>query len=116
VHRGCTSEHCGFRQRRVAAQELESTTQRKTSRLLNTLEARLCMRDTVADRILLRSSVKLCQVGIEHMHKVQLENSVVSSEEARITEDSVSSARWALSKVQGVEELCCEFRKKKQNH
>jgi hypothetical protein len=54
VHRGCTSEHCGFRQRRATAQELKSTTQgKKTSRLLNTLEARLCRRNTVADRILL---------------------------------------------------------------
>jgi hypothetical protein len=57
VHRGCTSEHCGFRQRHVAAQELESTTQEKTSRLLNTLEARLCGRDTVADR----SSKEFCE-------------------------------------------------------
>ena len=54
MHRGCISELCGVRQRRVAAKKLESTTQRKkTSRLLNTLEERLCMRDTVADRILL---------------------------------------------------------------
>jgi hypothetical protein len=51
VHKGCTSELCGVRQRRARwAQKLKSTTQRKTSRLLNTLEARLCMRDTVADR------------------------------------------------------------------
>jgi hypothetical protein len=54
VHRGCTSKLYGVRQRRVAAQKLESTTQRKkTSRLLNTLEARLCRRDIVVDRILL---------------------------------------------------------------
>jgi hypothetical protein len=38
VHRSTS----GFRQRRVAAQELESTTQGKTSRLLNTLGTRLC--------------------------------------------------------------------------
>jgi hypothetical protein len=73
VHRGCISEQCGFRQRRVAAQELKSTTQRKTSRLLNTLEAKLCVRDTVVDRSSVVSSVELCQVGIEHMYTVQLE-------------------------------------------
>jgi hypothetical protein len=27
MHRGCTSEYYGFRQRRVASQKLESTTQ-----------------------------------------------------------------------------------------
>jgi hypothetical protein len=44
----------GFRQRRAEAQEIESTTHRKkTLRLLNTLEVRLCMRNTVADRIML---------------------------------------------------------------
>jgi hypothetical protein len=40
VHRS-TSEFCGFRQRRAAAQEMESTTQGKTSRFLNTLGTRL---------------------------------------------------------------------------
>ena len=55
VHKGCTSELCGVRQRHAEAQEMESTTQRKkTSRLLNTLEVRLCERNTVAYRILLR--------------------------------------------------------------
>jgi hypothetical protein len=49
MHRGCISEFCGFRQGRAVAQELKSTTRRKTSRLLNTLEARLWRKNTVAD-------------------------------------------------------------------
>jgi hypothetical protein len=77
MHRGCISEFCRFRQRRAAAQELESTTQEKTSRLLNTLEARLCMRDTVADRNFVVSSVEICQLGIEHMHSGAFEGTLL---------------------------------------
>jgi hypothetical protein len=52
VHRGCISEFCEFGQRHARrAQQLKPSTQRKTSRLSNTLEVRLCMRDTVVDRI-----------------------------------------------------------------
>jgi hypothetical protein len=44
-------------------------------------------------------------VGIEHMHSDALrKNSVVSSTEVRITEDSRHSARWALSRVQSAQE------------
>jgi hypothetical protein len=44
------------------------------------------------------NSVELCQVGIEHARGAEGRNSVVSSED-RITEDSESSARRALSRV-----------------
>jgi hypothetical protein len=37
VHRGCTSEHCGFRQRRAAAQELKSTTQEEDLKVVEYL-------------------------------------------------------------------------------
>jgi hypothetical protein len=37
VHRGCTSELCGFRQRRAAAQELESTTQEEDLKVVEHL-------------------------------------------------------------------------------
>jgi hypothetical protein len=61
------------------------------------------------------SSVKLCQVGIEHRHKVQLEELCCEfRQKARITEDSVKLCQVGIEPVQGVhkEELCCEFRKK----
>jgi hypothetical protein len=75
----------------------------KTSRLLNTLEARLCERDTVADKNSVVDSVKLCQVGIEHRHKVQLEELYCEFRKGtRITKDFESSARWALSICTGV--------------
>jgi hypothetical protein len=48
-------------------------------------------------------SVKLCQVGIEHRHKVQLEELCCEFRKwTRITEDSESSAKWALSICIGV--------------
>jgi hypothetical protein len=49
---------------------------------------------------------------------VHLGNSVVSSgRRNRITEDSESSARWALSRCKGCtkEELCCEFREETES-
>jgi hypothetical protein len=50
-------------------------------------------------------SVELCQVGIEHRHRVLKKNSVVSSDRRnKITEDSESSARWALSECIGAQE------------
>lgn len=67
----CTEALLNWRvwQRRARwAQELESSTQRKTSSLLNTLEARLYM-ETQLQTESLRSSIELCQVGIEHMHR-----------------------------------------------
>jgi hypothetical protein len=50
--------------------------------------------------------MKLCQVGIEHMHSECIEkNSVVSSDRrTRITKDSESSARRALSRCIGCTE------------
>jgi hypothetical protein len=41
--------------------------------------------------------VELCQVGIEHWHKVHLEELCYEFKRDRITEDSESSDRWALS-------------------
>jgi hypothetical protein len=45
-------------------------------RLLNTLEARLWEKNTVADRIT-EDSVELCQVGIEHMHRGALKRTLL---------------------------------------
>jgi hypothetical protein len=73
VHRGCTSEHCGFRQRRTAAQELESTTQEEDLKVVEHLGGKALWEKTQLQTKSLRSSVKLCQVGTEHKHKVQLE-------------------------------------------
>jgi hypothetical protein len=47
----------------------------------------------------MRSFAELFQVGIEHRHRVLKKNFVVSSDRRnRITEDSESSAKWALSR------------------
>jgi hypothetical protein len=60
------------------------------------------------------NSVELCQVGIEHRHKVQLEELCC---ESRQKPESLrilwSSARWALSRCEECteEELYCEFRR-----
>jgi hypothetical protein len=49
-------------------------------------------------------SVKLCQVGIEQCKECTKKNSAVSSgRRNRITEDSESSARWALSRCIGAQ-------------
>jgi hypothetical protein len=50
VHRS-TSEFCGFRQRRAAAQELESTTQGKDLKVVEHLGGKAVGENTVADRI-----------------------------------------------------------------
>jgi hypothetical protein len=68
VHRS-TSEFYGFRQRCVVAQGLESTTQGKTSRLLNTLGTRLWEKPQLQTESL-RNSERLCQVGIEQVQGV----------------------------------------------
>jgi hypothetical protein len=68
VHRGCTSEFCGSKQRRTAAQELESTTQEKDLKVTEHLGGKAVWEKTQLQTEALRSSVELCQVGIEHMH------------------------------------------------
>jgi hypothetical protein len=86
VHR-CTSELCGFRQRRARwAQKLKSLTQRKTFEVVEHLRRQGCG-ETQLQTESLRSSVKLCQVGIEQVQGSAQRNSVVSSEEDRISEE-----------------------------
>jgi hypothetical protein len=77
VHRGCTSEFCGFRQRRAAAQELESTTQEKDLKVAEYLGGKAVWEKTQLQTESLRSSVKLCQVGIEHMHSGALRRTLL---------------------------------------
>jgi hypothetical protein len=60
------------------------------------------MRDTVADRNFALSSVELCQVGIEHKHKVLKKNSAMSSKRTRITEDYLKLFQVGIEQVQGV--------------
>jgi hypothetical protein len=68
VHRGCTSEYYGFRQRRAAAQKLKSTTQEEDLKVVEYLggkavyERHSCRQNSVVN------FVELFQVGIEHMH------------------------------------------------
>jgi hypothetical protein len=64
-----TSEFYGFRQRCAATQEMESKTQGKTSRLLNTLGTRLWEKPQLQTESL-RNSERLCQVGIEQVQGV----------------------------------------------
>jgi hypothetical protein len=71
---------------------------------LNTLEARLCRGRHSKETESLRSSVRLCQEGIEHKHRVLRKNSAMSSTEVRITEDSRHSSRRELSRC--IYELC----------
>jgi hypothetical protein len=61
------------------------------------------------------NSVKLCQVGIEHRHKVQLEELCCEfRRENRITEDSVKLCQVGIEQCKECteEELCCEFRRR----
>jgi hypothetical protein len=71
-------------------------------RLLNTLEARLCRKNTVADRI----SEEFCE-ALPSGHRAsarsaQGKNSVVSSRRTRITEDSEELCQVGIEQVQGV--------------
>jgi hypothetical protein len=81
---------------------MESTTQGKTSRLLNTLEARLWRKNTVADR----SSEEFCEAlpdgNRASVRSAQGKNSVVSSRRTKITEDSEEICQVGIEKVQGV--------------
>jgi hypothetical protein len=83
VHR-CTSELYGFRQRRARwAQKLKSLTQRKTFEVVEHLRRQGCG-ETQLQIESLRSSVKLCQVGIEQCKECTEKNYAMSSLEARI--------------------------------
>ena len=54
VHRGCTSELCGLRKRRVAAQDWSQQPRRKTFEVAEHLRSQGCVRrDKVAEIILL---------------------------------------------------------------
>jgi hypothetical protein len=69
VHRGCISELCGVRQRCVAAQELESTTQEKDLRVVEYLGGKAVYeRHSCRQKLYCEFCEELCQVGIEHMH------------------------------------------------
>jgi hypothetical protein len=58
VHRGCTSEHCGFRQRRAAAQELESTTQEEDLKVVEHLGGKAVYEKT---QLQTESAEKFCK-------------------------------------------------------
>jgi hypothetical protein len=74
VHRGCTSELCGVRQRRVAAQEDEiNNSEEEDLKVAEYLGGKAVYERHSCRHNFAVNSVELCQVGIEHMHKVQLE-------------------------------------------
>jgi hypothetical protein len=105
VHRGCISELCGVKQRCLAAQELESTTQEDDLKVFEYLggkavyERHSCRQNSAVN------SVELCQVGIERVHSGALRKELCCDfKRSRITEDSKSSVRWALSKCIGAQE------------
>ena len=70
VHRGYIFELYGVRQRCVATQELESTTQEEDLKVVEYLGGKAMYERHSCKQNLAVSSIKLCQVGIEHMHKV----------------------------------------------
>jgi hypothetical protein len=79
---------------------MESTTQEEDLKVVEHLggkavyERHSCRQNSAVN------SVKLCQVGIEHMHSGALrENSTVSSEEARIIEDSEKLCQVGIEQV-----------------
>jgi hypothetical protein len=70
VHRGCISQLCGVRQIRVAAQELESTTQEKDLRVVEYLGGKAVYEiHNIRQKLYCEFCEELCQVGIEHMHR-----------------------------------------------
>jgi hypothetical protein len=80
----CTSELCGVRQRRARwAQKLESTIQRKTFEVVEHLRRQGCVEGTQLQTKSLRSSVKLCQVGIEQVQGVHRVQDSESSERSK---------------------------------
>jgi hypothetical protein len=71
VHRGCISEFCGFRQRRARwAQKLKSTTREEDLKVVEYLGGKAVYEKTQLQTESLRSSVKLCQEGIEPVQGV----------------------------------------------
>jgi len=61
------------------AWELESIAQEEDLTVVEYLGGKAVWEKTQLQTESLRSSVKLCQVGIEHRHRVLKENSIVSS-------------------------------------
>jgi hypothetical protein len=103
VHRGCTSEHCWVQTETCRGTEAKIIKLGEEDlKVVESLGGKAMYEEHSCRQNSAVNSIELCQVGIEHMHKVQLKELYCEFKRNRITEDSGRICQEGIEQVQRV--------------